>query len=80
MLDLEETIGYAPFSQLYNAGKKEHDPVKEIKDPKEFLVISLARISAQAIGRYLSIIQQSLEPVKQDALAQFCSIYGCTIV
>ena len=29
MLDLEETIGYAPaFAKLYNAGKKEQDPVK----------------------------------------------------
>ena len=78
---LEETIGYTPtFSQLYNAGKKEHDPVKEIKDPKEFLVISLVRISTQAAGRYPSIIQQSLEPTKKDALAQFCSHYGCPIV
>ena len=79
--DLEETIGYTlAYAQLYNAGKKEGDRVKQIKDPKEFLVISLARISAQAIGRYLSIIQQSLEPVNQAALAQFCSLYGCTIV
>ena len=58
MPDLEETIGYSPtFAQLYNAGKKEQDLVKEIKDPKEFLVTSLASISAQAPGRYPSIIQ-----------------------
>lgn len=81
MPDLEKTIGYTPaFAQLYNAGKKEEDPVKEIKDPKEFLVTSLARLSAQAPGKYPSIIQQSLEPANQAALAQFCSRYGCTIV
>ena len=46
MQDLEETIGYTlAFSQLYNAKKKEQDPVKEIKYPKEFLITSLARIS-----------------------------------
>ena len=45
--DLEETIGYTlAFAQLYKSRKKEQDPVKEIKDPKEFLVTSLARISA----------------------------------
>ena len=56
--DLEETIGYTPtFAQLYNAGKKEQDPVKEIKDPKEFLVTSLVRILVQAPRTYPSIIQ-----------------------
>eukprot|EP01018_Ginkgo_biloba_P023988 Gb_25747 [translate_table: standard] len=81
MPDLEETVGYTPaFAQLYNAGKKEEDPVKEIKDPKEYLVTSLAKISSQAPGKYPAIIQQSLEPPIQTALAQFCSSYGCTIV
>ena len=79
--DLEETIGYTPtFAQLYNAGKKEQDPVKEIKYPKEFLVTSLASISAHAPRRYPSIIQQSLEPTNQVLLTRFCSRYGCTIV
>ena len=79
--DLEETIGYTlAYAQIYNVGKKEGDRVKEIKDPKDFLVISLARVSAQAAGRYPSIIQQSLEPANQAPLAQFCSRYGCTIV
>ena len=35
IFDLEETIGHTPaFSQIYNAEKKEQDPVKEFKDPK----------------------------------------------
>ncbi|GLJ21568.1 hypothetical protein SUGI_0400040 [Cryptomeria japonica] len=38
--DLEETAGYAPaFAQLYNAGKKEEDPVTDVKDPKGFLYL-----------------------------------------
>ena len=58
MPDLEETIGYTPaFAQLYNVRKKEPYLVKEVKDPEDFLVTSLARISAQAPGRYPSIIQ-----------------------
>eukprot|EP00252_Welwitschia_mirabilis_P008441 TRINITY_DN2027_c0_g1_i1.p1 TRINITY_DN2027_c0_g1~~TRINITY_DN2027_c0_g1_i1.p1 ORF type:complete len:966 (-),score=126.84 TRINITY_DN2027_c0_g1_i1:393-3290(-) len=79
--DLESTAGYAPtFVQLYNAGKKDEDPVKDIKDPKEFLVHSLAKLSAQVPGKYPIIIQQSLETANQAALAQFCSNYGCSIV
>ena len=79
--DLEETIGYTPpSSQLHNAGKKEEDPFKEIKDPKEFLVTSLARISTQALDKCSSIIQQSLEPTNQVSLTRFCSRYRCTIV
>uniref|UniRef100_A0A0C9S7F6 TSA: Wollemia nobilis Ref_Wollemi_Transcript_13726_3457 transcribed RNA sequence n=1 Tax=Wollemia nobilis TaxID=56998 RepID=A0A0C9S7F6_9CONI len=78
--DLEETMGYTPaFAQLYNAGKKEEDPVKDINDLKGFLVTSLAGISARAPGKYPAIIQQSLEPSNQVALVQFCSTYGFNI-
>ncbi|KAF8379732.1 hypothetical protein HHK36_029179 [Tetracentron sinense] len=45
--DIGEAVGYtATFVQLHNAGKKEEDPLKEIKDQKEFLMISLAKLSA----------------------------------
>ncbi|XP_057822997.1 exportin-2-like [Cryptomeria japonica] len=81
ILDLEETVGYTPtFAQLYNAGKKEEDLVTDVKDPKGFRVSSLARISAHAPGKYLGIIQHSLEPANQIALAEFCSTYGFAIV
>ncbi|KAF9610762.1 hypothetical protein IFM89_024618 [Coptis chinensis] len=42
MPDIGEAVGYtATFVPLHNAGKKkDEDPVKEIKDPKEFLVKS----------------------------------------
>ncbi|GAA0187387.1 transporter [Lithospermum erythrorhizon] len=39
--DFGETVGYNPtFVYLYNARKKEQDPLKEIMDPKQFLVTS----------------------------------------
>lgn len=46
---------------------------------KFWLVFSLARLSETAPGKYPSIIEQSLEPANQAALAKFCNLYGSTI-
>ncbi|KAI3877107.1 hypothetical protein MKX03_027633 [Papaver bracteatum] len=79
--EIGENVGYsASFVRLHNAGKKDEDPVSDIRDPKEFLVRSLARLSAMSPGRYPTIIQQSLDPANQTALLQLCSTYNCTIV
>ncbi|XP_074326561.1 exportin-2-like [Apium graveolens] len=51
--DFGETVGYnATFVHLHNAGKKEEDVSRDIKDPKMYLVDILANISAQTPGRY----------------------------
>ena len=61
MPDIAENVGYtATFVNLYNAGKKEEDPLKDIKDPKEFLVASLARISATSLGGSLKLSMKIL--------------------
>ncbi|KAF8393914.1 hypothetical protein HHK36_020115 [Tetracentron sinense] len=79
--DIGEAVGYtATFVQLHNAGKKEEDPLKEIKDPKEFLIISLAKLSALYPGRYPAIINESLDPTNQAALLQLCNKYNYPIV
>ncbi|KAI3976144.1 hypothetical protein MKX01_017061 [Papaver californicum] len=79
--EIGENVGYsASFVRLHNAGKKDEDPVSEIRDPKEFLVRSLARLSAMNPGRYPTIIQQSLDPANQTALLELCSTYNCAIV
>lgn len=58
--DFGETVGYgATFVHLYNAGRKEEDPLPEINDPKQFLVASLANISSRAPGTYPRIITES---------------------
>ncbi|KAK1559825.1 hypothetical protein Q3G72_018825 [Acer saccharum] len=81
MPDIAENVGYtATFVNLYNAGKKEEDPLKDIKDPKEFLVASLARISATSPGRFPQIINENLESANREALLKLCSSYNCTIV
>lgn len=81
MPDIAENVGYtATFVRLYNAGKKEEDPLKDIKDPREFLVASLARLSSSSPGRYPQIINQYLDPANQVALLQLCSSYNCPIV
>lgn len=81
MPDITENMGYTTaFVNLYNAGKKEEDPLKDIKDPKEFLVASLSRISTVSPGRYPQIISENLEPANQSALLQLCSAFNCPIV
>ena len=80
MPDIAENVGYtATFVNLYNAGKKEEDPLKvlkDIKDPKEYLVASLARISATSPGRFPQIINENLESANREALLQLCSSYN----
>ncbi|KAM0932662.1 putative importin-beta domain, exportin-2, armadillo-like helical, exportin-2, central [Dioscorea sansibarensis] len=79
--EVPETEGYsASFARLHNAGKKEEDPLKEIRDSKEFLVSSLARLSAASPGRYGTIIEKFVDPQNRSALIQLCGGYNCTIV
>lgn len=79
--DFGETVGYNPtFVYLYNAGKKEEDPLKEIVDPKQFLVTSLGNLCSKSPGTYIPVINQNLEPANQAALAQLCSSYNVSIV
>ncbi|XVE77293.1 hypothetical protein DITRI_Ditri13aG0050800 [Diplodiscus trichospermus] len=81
MPDIAENVGYtATFVKLYNAAKKEDDPLTEVKDPKQFLVASLAKLSALSPGKYPQIINENLEPANQAALLQLCGAYNCTIV
>ncbi|KAJ7951318.1 exportin-2-like [Quillaja saponaria] len=81
MPDIAENVGYtASFVRLYNAGKKEEDPLKDIRDPREFLVVSLGRLSSLSPGRYPKIISENLDPANQAALLQLCSSYNCSIV
>ncbi|KAK4476329.1 hypothetical protein RD792_015475 [Penstemon davidsonii] len=79
--DFNETVGYnATFVNLYNAGRKEEDPLQEINDPKQFLVESLAKLSALSPGTFPRIINENLESSNQAALLQLCSSYNLTIV
>ncbi|XP_035539805.1 exportin-2-like [Juglans regia] len=81
MPDIADNVGYtATFVRLYNAEKKEEDPLRDIKDPKEFLVASLARLSSLSPGRYPQIINQYMDPANQAALLQLCRTYNCPIV
>ncbi|KAJ6320195.1 hypothetical protein OIU78_015556 [Salix suchowensis] len=81
MPDIAENAGYtAAFVNLYNAGKKEEDPLKDIKDPKEFLAASLVKLSALSPGKFPQIINENLDPANQAILLQICSTYNCPIV
>jgi len=79
--DISENVGYtATFVRLYNAGKKEEDPLKDIRDPKEFFVASLSRLSTLSPGRYPKVINEVVDPANQAALLQLCNSYNLTIV
>ncbi|GFP88211.1 exportin-2 [Phtheirospermum japonicum] len=79
--DFGETVGYsATFVRLYNAGRKEEDPLQDINDPKQFLVASLANLSARSPGAYPRIITENLEQANQSALFQLCGFYNLNIV
>ncbi|VVB03515.1 unnamed protein product [Arabis nemorensis] len=81
MPEISENVGYtAAFVSLYNAGKKEVDPLVDIRDPKQFLVASLARLSSTSPGRYTQIIGENLDAANQAALLQLCNAYNCRIV
>ncbi|MED6180174.1 hypothetical protein PIB30_007680 [Stylosanthes scabra] len=81
MPDITENVGYtATFVRLYNAGKKEEDPLKDIRDPREFFVASLSRLSALSPGRYPKVISETVDPTNQAALLQLCNTYNLTIV
>ncbi|KAL6960017.1 hypothetical protein U1Q18_051876 [Sarracenia purpurea var. burkii] len=79
--DFADNVGYgATFVHLYSAGKKEEDPLRDIRDPKQFLVASLANLSTLSPGRYPQIISANLDPANQAALVQLCSFYNLSIV
>ncbi|KAL5228605.1 hypothetical protein ABZP36_016870 [Zizania latifolia] len=79
--DSQRTSGYSvSFVRLQYAGKSEDDLLKEVNDPKQFLVTSLATLSAQSPGRFGPIIEQHVDPVNKGALIQLCTAYNSNIV
>ncbi|EFJ27823.1 hypothetical protein SELMODRAFT_95055 [Selaginella moellendorffii] len=79
--ELDQVTGYGGvYAQLHHAGKKDDDPLKEIKDAKEYLCHSLNRLSMQYPGKFPGVIQQHLDAGNQEALRQMCNAYRTTIV
>ncbi|KAL5222335.1 hypothetical protein ABZP36_027048 [Zizania latifolia] len=79
--DSQRTSGYSvSFVRLQYAGKSEDDLLKEVNDPKQFLVTSLATLSAQSPGRFGPIIEQHVDPANKGALIQLCAAYNTNIV
>ncbi|XP_021762100.1 exportin-2-like [Chenopodium quinoa] len=72
--DFAETGSYsATFIRLYNVNKRDDDPLKEIKDPKQFLLASLRNLSDFSTGRYGQVISENVDPANQAALSQLYS-------
>lgn len=80
-VDIQKTSGYSvKFVRLQYAGKSEDDLLKEVNDPKQFLVTSLATLSAQSPGRFGPVIEQHVDPANKSVLLQLCAAYNATIV
>ncbi|KAL1196427.1 Exportin-2 [Cardamine amara subsp. amara] len=74
-------VGYtAAFVKLHSIGKKEEDPLSDIRDPKELLASSVARLFSADPAKYTQIIGENLEQANQEALLQLCNAYNCKIV
>ncbi|KMT06992.1 hypothetical protein BVRB_6g153240 [Beta vulgaris subsp. vulgaris] len=72
--DFAETGSYsATFIRLYNVNKRDDDPLKEIKDPKQFLRASLGNLSDFSTGRYGQVISENVDSANQAALSQLFS-------
>ncbi|KAL2904063.1 Exportin-2 [Bienertia sinuspersici] len=71
--DFVETGSYsATFIRLYNVNKRDDDPLKEIKDPKQFLLASLANLRDFS-SRYAQVISENVDPANQAVLSQLYS-------
>lgn len=77
---LEEAFGgyQTSFAQLQQAGKREEDPLPNIRDPKEFLARSLGGLLKQSQGKFLGVLQTALPPENVEALSQLCVIHNVT--
>ncbi|CAI9272019.1 unnamed protein product [Lactuca saligna] len=79
--DFGEATGYqATIVRLHNVGKKEGDPLEEIKDPKYFSMALLVVLSSKFSGRFPLVITRYLSPANQAALLQLCHSYHLSIV
>lgn len=80
--DIGGAFGHSSaFARLHNAGKKDEDPLENvIKDPKQFFVTSIARLSALSPGKYPAVIETYVEAANKEALNELCKMYNCGIV
>ncbi|CAA6671805.1 unnamed protein product [Spirodela intermedia] len=80
--DIGGAFGHSSaFARLHNAGKKDEDPLENvIKDPKQFFVTSLARLSALSPGKYPAVIEAYVDAANKEALNELCKMYNCGIV
>ena len=71
-VEIVDTPGYqSAFAQLVFVGKKAHDPVAEVTDPRAYLVQSLHRLSTQNPGRVGPRISAALPPQAQNYIQQY---------
>lgn len=71
-VEIVDTPGYqSAFAQLVFVGKKERDPVSEIKDARMYLVQSLHKLSTQHPGRLGPMISTALPPQAQTYIQQY---------
>uniref|UniRef100_A0A4X2JNK3 Exportin-2 n=1 Tax=Vombatus ursinus TaxID=29139 RepID=A0A4X2JNK3_VOMUR len=80
-IDIEDTPGYqTAFSQLAFAGKKEHDPVGLVNNPKIHLAQSLHKLSTACPGRVPSMVSTSLNAEALQYLQGYLQAASVTLL
>ncbi|CAD6253125.1 unnamed protein product [Miscanthus lutarioriparius] len=80
-VDIQKTSSYSvSFVRLQYAGNSEDDLLKEVNDTKQFVVTSLATLSAQFPGRFGPVIERHVDPVNKSVLLHLCAAYNAKIV
>ncbi|CAI9102374.1 OLC1v1000636C1 [Oldenlandia corymbosa var. corymbosa] len=60
--------------------KREEDHLDEIKDTKQFMVVSLSKLCASSPGKYTDFIANSLDQASQAALSRVRATYDVSLV
>lgn len=75
--ELDEAPGFtAAFAQLHHSAKVDSDPLKEVTDPKQYIVTALGQLSSR---QPLAGLVSGLAPEVQQALAGYCTKYGVAL-
>jgi len=65
-IEIEDTPGYqTAYSQLIFAGKRDHDPLANIADPKQNLAVNLAKLSTGRPGMIRPLVNQTEAKVQE---------------
>ncbi|XP_003739003.1 exportin-2 [Galendromus occidentalis] len=80
-IEIEDTPGYqAAYSQLIFAGKKPHDPLQNVQDPRILLVDGLRNLANSRPGTLPGLIQAGLSENAQQYVQNYLQAAGVALI